>query len=141
MSEESSELVATGREERSLRSCTTGFALINPDPIFLFLLFFTASSSSSSVSARRSSSSLEAETTRQPIPQDEGFADRTLAFVSDSKSKHSVCVCPLSQEPMAVAYKRSKEREREDCRTLSTIPASSQKERGKRATPSDNNEA
>jgi hypothetical protein len=68
MSEESSELVATGREERSLRSCTTGFALINPDTIFLF--FFTASSSSSSVSARRSSSSLEAETTRRPIPQD-----------------------------------------------------------------------
>jgi hypothetical protein len=71
MSEESSELVATGREERSLRSCTTGFALINPDTIFLFLFFFTASSSSSSsVSARRSSSSLEAETTRRPIPQD-----------------------------------------------------------------------
>jgi hypothetical protein len=40
MSEESSELVATGREERSLRSCTTGFALINPDTIFLFLLLF-----------------------------------------------------------------------------------------------------
>jgi hypothetical protein len=40
MSEESSELVATGREERSLRSCTTGFALINPDTIFLFLFLF-----------------------------------------------------------------------------------------------------
>ncbi len=71
MSEESSELVATGREERSLRSCTTGFALINPDTIFLFFyFFFTAFSSSSSVSARRTSSSLEAETTRRPIPQD-----------------------------------------------------------------------
>jgi hypothetical protein len=40
MSEESSELVATGRDERSLRSCTTGFALINPDTIFLFFFFF-----------------------------------------------------------------------------------------------------
>jgi hypothetical protein len=73
MSEESSELVATGREERSLRSCTTGFSLINPDTIFLFFFFFfffTAFSSSSSVSACRTSSSLEAETTRRPIPQD-----------------------------------------------------------------------
>jgi hypothetical protein len=43
MSEESSELVATGREERSLRSCTTGFALINPETILLFLFFFFVS--------------------------------------------------------------------------------------------------
>ncbi len=140
MSEESSELVATGREERSLRSCTTGFALINPDTIFLF--FF----SSRLFLPLRQSVHAELLLLLRQKQQDDRFhktedlqTERLPLF--RTTRVNSPCVSVRSHKNLWQSHTKDQKREREDCCSLSTIPASSQKERGKRATPSDNNEA